>query len=342
MPGEPGLLDLGELVGEHQPHFGILVADIDVDVRRLDHPGGDQHAFDEAVGIAFEIMAVLEGAGLALVGVDRHQAGRRLGAHQRPFAAGREAGAAQAAQSCVAHRLDDVVARARARSAGLEQRVAAVAHVTIEIVGRGIRVRVRAVGDRGRDALRGRPHHLRMADGADRRTVAGAHARRAHDAHVLAEPVRQRAQKMLGTGHGAGKRIAHAHGDRGRRRLALLHHVEMGVEGRDLVHLRERELHLLRERGEMRGGEMAVPVLDQMQMLDEKVAPPRPLAEKRAHLVERLGFDLAALGGFPRAVAPPRPGRSIIGPRIHAWNPSGLHNNESRRLKTSPQLPSID
>ena len=83
--------------------------------RRLDHPGGDQHALDEAVRIALEIVAVLEGAGLALVGVDREQPRRRLGAHQRPFAAGGKAGAAEAAQPGVAHGLDDVVARARAR-----------------------------------------------------------------------------------------------------------------------------------------------------------------------------------------------------------------------------------
>ena len=54
---KPGGVDLGDLVGEHQPHFGIFVADVDVDVRRFDHPGGDQHAFDEAVRVAFEIIA---------------------------------------------------------------------------------------------------------------------------------------------------------------------------------------------------------------------------------------------------------------------------------------------
>ena len=87
---KPGLLDLGDFVEQHQPQLGIFVADVDVDLGRLDHPGGDQHAFDEAVRIALEIVAILERAGLALVGVDRHQPRRRLGAHQRPFAAGRE------------------------------------------------------------------------------------------------------------------------------------------------------------------------------------------------------------------------------------------------------------
>jgi hypothetical protein len=117
-----------------------------------------------------------------------------------------------------------------------------------------------------------------VADRADRRAIAGAHAGRAHDPHVRAEPIRQSAQEMLGARHGAGERVAHAHGERGRRRLVFLHHFEMGVEGRDLVDLGERELHLLRQRGEMRGGEITVAVLDQMQMLDQEVAPALALA----------------------------------------------------------------
>ena len=77
---------------------------------------------------------------------------------------------------------------------------------------------------------------------------------------------------------------------------SVLHHVEMRIEGRDLVDFGVRHLHLLRERGEMRGGEMAVMVLDQMQMLDQQIAPARPVGEQRAHLVERRRIDLTALG----------------------------------------------
>ena len=44
----------------------------------------------------------------------------------------------------------------------------------------------------------------------------------------------------------------------------------------------------------MRGGEMAVFVLDQMQMLDQQIAPARLVAEQRADFVERLRIDLAA------------------------------------------------
>ena len=242
-----------------------------------------------------EIVAVLEGAGLALVGVDREQARRRFGAHQRPFAAGRKAGAAEAAQAGIADDLDEVVARALAADAGFQQAIAAAAHVGVERVRRRIGMRVRGLRRGGNDLRRVGLHHLHMADGADRRAIAGAHARRAHDAHVGAERLRQFLQQALGAGQRAGQRIADAHGDRRRRRLALLHHVEMRVEGRDLIDFGQRKLHLLRQRGEMRGGQMAVMVLDQMQMLDQQIAPARPVGEQRLHLVERLRIDLPAL-----------------------------------------------
>ena len=89
----------------------------------------------------------------------------------------------------------------------------------------------------------------------------------------------------------------------GRRQLAFLHHVEMRVESRDLIDFGQRHLHLGGERGEMRGGEMAVFVLDQMQMLDQQIAPARPVAEQRADLVERLRIDLTALRRAARAAA---------------------------------------
>ena len=72
---------------------------------------------------------------------------------------------------------------------------------------------------------------------------------------------------------------------------------------------------------------MAVTILDQVQVLDQEIAPALAVAQERAHLVERLGLDLAALGGPAGAVAPSRAGRALVGPRIHAWNPSQFTNN---------------
>ena len=92
--GEPRLLRLGDLLRKEKPHFGIFIADVEISVGGLDHPGRDQHAFDEAMRIAFEIEAVLERSGLAFVGIDGKQPRRRFGAHQRPFASGGKTGAA--------------------------------------------------------------------------------------------------------------------------------------------------------------------------------------------------------------------------------------------------------
>ncbi len=196
--------DLGDLLGQHQPQLGIFVADIEISLRRLDHPGGDQHALDEAVRIALEIMAVLEGAGLALVGVDREHARGRLGAHQRPFAPGGKSGAAEAAQAGVADDLDQLIRRALAVETILEQRIAAGFLIGGEI-GFGVPgMRMRFGADRGGDVVGGRVEGLQVADGNHRRMIAGAHAGRAQHAHVLAQFSRQRGQELLGAGHGAG------------------------------------------------------------------------------------------------------------------------------------------
>ena len=48
-------------------------------------------------------------------------------------------------------------------------------------------------------------------------------------------------------------------------------------------------------------------VLDEVQMLDQEVAPARPVAEQGAHLGERRLVDLAALG--MTAAAAPAVGR---------------------------------
>ena len=85
----------------------------------------------------------------------------------------------------------------------------------------------------------------------------------------------------------------------------------MGVEGRDLIDLGQRELHLLRQRGKMRGGEMAVVILDEVQMLDEQIAPARPVGEQRKHFLERFRIDLTALRGARRAAPPGSP--AVVG-----------------------------
>src|SRR5207249_402899 len=77
----------------------ILVAQIDIDRLDAHRPGGDQHAFEETVRIALEVIAILEGARLAFVDIDRHEPRRRFRAHDAPFAPRGKACATQAAQS---------------------------------------------------------------------------------------------------------------------------------------------------------------------------------------------------------------------------------------------------
>ena len=174
---QAGFLGLGDLFEQEKDQFGIFVADIEIGVGGLDDPRRDQHALDEAVRVLLEIIAVLERARLAFVAIDREQARRRFGAHQRPFAPGRKAGAAEAAQAGIADRLDNVVARALAADAGLEQFVAAGLHIGVERRRRRIDMRMRRLGCRGRHFRRIGLHDLHMTDRADRRAVAGAHAR---------------------------------------------------------------------------------------------------------------------------------------------------------------------
>src|SRR5882724_1738983 len=93
------LLQRGDLPQQDLPHRRIFVAQIDVDVGRLHHPGRDQHALEKAMRIGLEIDAVLDRPGLALVGIDRHQPRRRFLAHEPPLTPRRKPGAAEPAQA---------------------------------------------------------------------------------------------------------------------------------------------------------------------------------------------------------------------------------------------------
>ena len=90
---------LGEL-GLHQLlHVVELAADVDVGDLRADRPAADQAPLEEQVRVALHQHVVLERARLALVGVAADVLRqRRVLEHELPLQAGREAGAAAAAQ----------------------------------------------------------------------------------------------------------------------------------------------------------------------------------------------------------------------------------------------------
>ena len=89
----------------------------------------------------------------------------------------------------------------------------------------------------------------------------------------------QLGQQLLRPSHGAAQAVADADGHGRRGCLALLHHVEVVVEGGDLVDLGLRQPQLLGQRRHVLGRDMAVAVLDQVQELDQQVAPARAVAQ---------------------------------------------------------------
>ena len=117
---EPGAEDvlaevaLGVRLGDRvaQPAGGVhrLAADVDERPVGPDRVRGDDHALDQRVRVVRHQRQVLAGARLALVGVD-HEVVRLAVAlrDEAPLEAGREAGAATAAQAGVLDQLDQVV-----------------------------------------------------------------------------------------------------------------------------------------------------------------------------------------------------------------------------------------
>ena len=137
LPQVAGGAGLGDLGLELPLQVVELAADVDVADLGADRPAADDAAFEQQVRVALEQHVILERARLALVGVDQQVL--RLGdvlRDEAPLHAGREAGAAAAAQAGLLHLVDDRLGRHRHGLAhGL---VAAVLDVEIERVGAGL------------------------------------------------------------------------------------------------------------------------------------------------------------------------------------------------------------
>src|ERR1700691_3906414 len=103
----------------------------------------------------------------------------------------------------------------------------------------------------------------------------------------------------------------------------------MGVEGRNLVHFGEREPHLLRQRGKMGGGQMSVVILNEVKMLDQEIAPARPVGQQSEDFLAGARIDLTPLGRTQRTAAP---GPSAI-PRRCFWRQFG----QAHRLPLRPK-----
>ena len=255
------------------------------------------------MGIAFEQMPVLEGAGLALVDVHGQQTRRRLVAQDAPLAAGRETGAAQPPQLAVFQQPDDVLGRIHGSAVHLDlpgvhlsqQLVTAPGTVPLVVqTGRQLwpdRAEAHALRD-GADA---RPRHRVLSDHRNRGLLAAPHAGDALHPNPLPQGRAQPIDQRLRPCHRTGDRVADPYGQCRWRGTALLHHVEVVVEGGDLVHLHARHPQFPSQGDQMGRREMAVPVLDPVQVLDQEIPPARRIAEQRPDLVQGLRVYRASL-----------------------------------------------
>ena len=105
-------------------------------------------------------------------------------------------------------------------------------------------------------------------------------SQRADDADPAAEPLRQAVEQRLGAHLFAGQTVADPDGQGRRQRLVVEHDVEVGIEGRDLVDLRHGNDHEVGERVKVAGLEAAPGVLDEMEVLDQQVAPVGTFADR--------------------------------------------------------------
>ncbi len=99
--GDRGVEDVGLVV--------VLAADEDEGVAGVGGEGGDRDPLDQLVRVALHQLAVLEGAGLGLVGVAAEVLGHLPARQEGGLFAHREAGAAAAAQAGVFELLEDLV-----------------------------------------------------------------------------------------------------------------------------------------------------------------------------------------------------------------------------------------
>ena len=158
--------------------------------------------------------------------------------------------------------------------------------------------------DRRLNRIRRRVDNVVVTDFGDGRHVAPSHAGRADDTHRTAIMVRQIGKQLLGAHHLTGQAVAYPDRQFRQRCVTFLQDIEMRIEGRDLVGLRHRDAHLFSECGEVRRGDLIVFVLNQMEVFDQQVALPRPVAEQFCNLFDRCRDELPALGMSPPLAGP--------------------------------------
>ena len=113
-----GLVQPADRRAHRRELLDVFAADVDEGRGGLHRHPGDHYSLQREERIARHDLAILESAGLALVGVDRQVARARVARrHERPLKPGDETGAAAAAQVGILHQRGEVLGRNRARLA---------------------------------------------------------------------------------------------------------------------------------------------------------------------------------------------------------------------------------
>src|SRR4029077_1692447 len=119
----------------------------------------------------------------------------------------------------------------------------------------------------------------------------------------------------------------------------------MSVERRDLVDFGERHFHLGGKRSKMWSRQVSVLILNEVQMLDQEIAPARPFGQERTHFYQRLRIDLTALWRARRATPASPPGAWSFGGQLLSethLTPSKLQKNATESGPASPSRKSSD
>ena len=112
LPEEIGSLRFVDGLLQDAEGLGVLVAEVDESPARPGGIGPQDHALEHGVGVVIHDGAVLEAAGLTLVGVADHGLGKavRLG-HCLGLEAGREAGPAATRKARIGHQPEECLGR---------------------------------------------------------------------------------------------------------------------------------------------------------------------------------------------------------------------------------------
>ncbi len=309
---------------------GVLAAQVEHAVPSPCRDRCHGHAVEYQVGPAREQHAVLEGAGLTLVGVADHVAhGTRRGAAGFPLGRHREAGTAASAQPGAIDLPDQgrgaVVGAVRERGADSGARLGAgaeqpfgAANVVIDMEQRrgpvgeraSLEYQLRDLADASGIEARDRPAVHQHA----RPLVAQSRTRRGRDAEqpVLAHPAGLHPQFPAQLPEQCLAAL-HLIRDVVREQDAVLAPGlggQEGIEARGAAHPRERQAQGLGELFERGGGQEIEGGLDVHQQLQQAVWLAATASQRRLH----------AVADFPGTVAAPMHARSparIIGRRLH-------------------------